>query len=57
MAKRKSTPDLISRFYAEQRRDHYARKGLRLSESGQISEAKKAMKAAEHWQREARKFS
>ena len=50
-------PDLIGRFYAEQRRDHYAREGLKLSEAGKISEAKKAMKLAEHWNREAKKLS
>lgn len=49
-------PDLISRFYAEQRRDYYAREGLKLAEAGKVREAKAAQKQAEHWDKQAKKF-
>lgn len=53
----KKKPDLIKRFYAERKRDHFAKEGLKLAEAEKIREAKKAMKLAEQWDKEAKKFS
>lgn len=48
--------DFIGRFYAEQRRDAAARRGIALAESGKKKEAREAEREANKWDREAKRL-
>jgi hypothetical protein len=61
MAKRKlphPPPDAIGigAFYAEARRDQFARQGIELAQAGKLREARAAARQAEHWDREAKRL-
>jgi hypothetical protein len=56
MATKAKIPDFIRRFYAEQRRDEAARRGIALAKDGKKKEARATAREAEKCDREAKRL-
>lgn len=56
MPAKAKVPDFIGRFYAEQRRDAAARRGIALADAGKKKEARAAEREANEWDREVKRL-